>query len=203
MKKIFLLSMLLVYTVCAFAQKGTGTFSPLEIESERSHIQEERLREESQYQTEEAACYKKFVVTDCIRQLRVQRRAVLDKLRKRELLINDAERQRKAQEQLNQIKDKSSEQRLEEDALKRLEARKAQKEREIQAAQKLNLAPVSVLIKTTKVLQEAGSKAGNISNEQQRYNEKLKEAQSHRLSQEKAIGEKGRSTAKPLPTPLD
>lgn len=202
MKKIFLSWVMLLCTVHAFSQPAiTGTEAPSQMNTESEHrlIQEERSRAEAQYKVEEAACYRRFAVADCIRQLRVQRRDVFDKLRRREVVFNDAERKRKAMEILEQIKDKSSPQRIEEGALRRREALEAQQEREDQAFQKKKPAPVAGRNKEDPVA--SGRTAEEVSIELQQYSEKLKEAQAHRLSQEKANSDKSKGSFKPLPTP--
>ncbi|MES2876991.1 MAG: hypothetical protein V4713_01125 [Pseudomonadota bacterium] len=205
MKKLFSIPALLLCMVCAFAQSAnTDPILPVSVdfEGERSRILAERSREEARYQTEEAACYARFAVTDCIRKLRVQRREVLDKLRRREVVLNDAERRQKAWEQMEAIKERSSPQRLEEGALKRRDARAAQQEREQRAAQKKAdalKAKSDSAVKNPGKTFEPGRSADDISRERQQYNDKLKEAQEHRLDREKDNAEKSKSSSKPLP----
>ncbi len=135
MKKLFPVLALLLSTACAFSQPAdTGTPQPLDIEGERTRIQAERAREEAHYGQAEAACYARFVVTDCLRDVRVHRREALAKLRRQELALNDAERKRKALEQMERIEEKSSVQRREEAS--RLKAREDQQGREECANQK-------------------------------------------------------------------
>lgn len=207
MKKLFSFFALLLVVLSAFAQPtdtATGRKSqpPLDIEAERRRIQAERAREEARYQTEEAACYAKFAVTDCIRHVRVYRREALDKLRRQALALNDAERKRKALEQIERIQEKSSAQRMEEEAARRLEAREAQQEREERATQK---AAASMKAKSGQVdgeraqkSVEQGRTAADVAKDQQQYNDKLKEAQEHRASREKSNKEKSRAPTKPL-----
>lgn len=207
MKKFFSFFALLLIVLSAFAQPtdtATGSKSQplLDIEAERSRIQAERAREEARYQTEEAACYAKFAVTDCIRHVRVHRREALDELRRQTLALNDAERKRKALEQIERIKEKSSAQRMEEEAARRLEAREAQQEREDRATQK-----AAASMKTKSGLDgeraqktvEQGRTAADVAKDQQQYNDKLKEAQEHRANWEKSNKEKSGTPKKTLP----
>ena len=137
MKKCFPVWALLLTTACAFAQPAdTGIPQPLDIEGERSRIQLERTREEAHYEQAEVACYARFAVTDCLRDVRVHRREALARLRRQELALNDAERKRKALEQMERIEQKSSAQRLQEEAGSRLKAREDQQGREERANQK-------------------------------------------------------------------
>jgi hypothetical protein len=208
MKKLFVVLAQLVVTASTFSQPiiaGTGIVpAPLQDdESERRRIQTERAREEASYQTEEAACYARFAVTDCIRQARVHRREALDKLRRQELALNEIERKRKAQAQLEQIKEKSSSQRLEEEAAQRLEARQTQLEREERAREKASASvkpkPAQVEGGSAQKNVAPGRTADDLSYEQKQYNDKLKEAQEHRASREKSNKEKSGTPVKPLP----
>lgn len=208
MKKLFSIMTLLLIVVSAFSQSseaGTGTEfpRPLDVESERSRIQAERAREEARYQAEEAACNARFAVTDCIRQVRVHRREALDKLRRQELVLNDAERKRKALEQIERSKEKSSAQRMEEEAARRVEARAAQQEREERANQKasasMNVKSGQPAAKNVKNPIEPGLTVDDIVKEQQQYNDKLRQAQEHRASREKINKEKAGTSSKPLP----
>ena len=206
MKNLLLIPALLLCMVCVFAQPAVTDpilHLQVDIESERSRIQAERAREMARYQTEEAACYARFAVTDCIRKLRVQRREVLDKLRQREVVLNEAARREKAQKQIETIRERSSPQRIEEETLKRRDARAAQKEREERSVQKKAdslKAKSDSAVKNPGKTFEPGRSAGDISREQQQYNGKLKEAQEHRLDREKDNAEKSKSSSKPLPT---
>lgn len=203
MKRLFSTLALLLITASGWSQPtdaGTGIVpsAPTDSEAERSRIQAERAREAVRYQAEEAACYARFAVSDCLHQARVQRRGVLDKLRQQELVLNDAERKRKALEQLDLIKEKSSAQRMEEEAVRRREAREAQQEREERSRQKAAASgPVSGM--SAKKTAEPGRSIDDLAEEQKQYNDKLKEAQEHRLSREKSNSEKSGTPSKPLP----
>ncbi len=108
MNKLSLFILLLLDGALVFAQ-------PLDSEGERSRIRDARVREEAQYQVEEAACYARFAVTDCLNKVRARRREVLDDLRRQERVLNDLERKRRALEQIDQINQKSSARQIEEE----------------------------------------------------------------------------------------
>ena len=110
MRKVFGMLAWLLLTATAFSQPVNpvdGATPARDIGVELARIRSERVDEEAHYAREQAACYARFAVTDCLRRARAHRREVLDKLRQRELAINDAERQRKAREQLERIRQKS------------------------------------------------------------------------------------------------
>lgn len=204
MKKLFSVLALLLLAVPTFAQLSDAATPSLDIEGERRRIQADRTREEARFAGEDAACYARFAVTDCLREVRVRRREVLDDLRRQEVAINDAERKRKAQEQIERIEERSSAQRLEEEATSRLRAREAQQEREDRASQKAAAAqnaksgqPPGKSIPQKSV--EQGRTADEIAEEQKQYKEKLREAQEHRASREKSRSEKSGTPPKPLP----
>lgn len=129
MKKLFSVLALLLLAVPTFAQVSDAATPSLDIDGELRRIQADRTRAEARFAGEDAACYARFAVTDCLREVRVRRREVLDALRRQEVAINAAERKRKAQEQIERIEERSSAQRLEEEAASRLRAREAQQER--------------------------------------------------------------------------
>jgi colicin import membrane protein len=208
MSKLFLCLALLLSTVSSLASAagtdaGIAVTLPLSSEDERSRIQAERALAEATYEREEAACYERFAVTDCIRKVRKLRREVLDRLRKQEVVINANERKRKALDQLERIKEKSSEDRLAEEAAKRLEARSAQQEREESATQKekasgaFKQAPSDGNGSRKTVDQSLTS--GDIAKNRQQYKEKLREADENRANRLKSNSEKTGTPKKPLP----
>lgn len=207
MKKLFITLLLLLGAAIAFAQQmaAEAPEPPTlpDATGERNRIQAERVRAEARYKTEAAACYARFAVTDCLNGLRVQRREVLETLRRQEILLNDAQRQQKGLEQLDRIREKSSEQQQEEAAARRLEARAAQKEREERAARKAADAKRSSIYSSaahsTEKAQEQGTTSDERAKNQQQFQEKLKAAQEHRASLEKRNAEKIGPPAKPLP----
>lgn len=107
-----ILALLIVHSVVSAQSNDsanlTGSQPLLDSESERSLIQVERARLDSAYEQAERDCYDRFAVTNCLSRLRSQRRETLDKLRRKEVALNDAERMRKALEQVQRIQEKSA-----------------------------------------------------------------------------------------------
>jgi hypothetical protein len=66
--------------------------------SERERLAAERQGLVDRFEAEERACRERFVVTACVDELRVRRRAALEPLRARELALDDAERQQRARD---------------------------------------------------------------------------------------------------------
>lgn len=111
MKKTSAIWLQLFMTACACAQASDAGSPAPDVAAERSRIQVERAQAESRYVQEQAACYARFAVNDCLRDARARRRQAVDRLRRQEVSFNDAERQRRALEQRQQIKDGSAGQR--------------------------------------------------------------------------------------------
>ena len=105
MKQASALWLQLFMTVCACAQPSDASSPAPDVAAERSRIQVERAQAESRYGQEQAACYARFAVNDCLRDSRARRRQALDQLRRQDIALNDAVRQRRALEQRQQIKD--------------------------------------------------------------------------------------------------
>ena len=202
-----LLALLLVsasgFTQASDPQSESDTFRVLDPDQVRSRIQIQRNQAQARYQMQESACYTLFSVTDCIRQARVGRREVLEALRHDERALNDAERKRKALAQAQQIQERSSVQRLEELAARRLDANQAYEQRAERAQQKVvsPLSTVSVQGPVVYRAREQGRTPDAIAKDQKQYQDKLKDAQEHRASRLKTKAEKTGAPIKPLPVP--
>ena len=101
MKRILLTACLLVLPFASFAQEQ------VDVAAEKARITAERSKTEGAFKAAEKACYRKFVVTECINEARAKRRDAMNDLRRQEQAINDAERKRRAAERLHEIEQKS------------------------------------------------------------------------------------------------
>jgi len=213
MKSLFAALTLIVLVTASHSQTGE-TAGGLSIELERARLQEQRDRAGAAYDKEEAACYRKFAVTDCLAEVRGRRREALADLRRQEISLNSVERKRKGADQLVRIEEKSSLQVLQAEADKRAEALDAHKERQERANQKASerLDATSNQANALRENQQAAEaraqaseararKAASITEEQKKYNDKLIEARERRASRNKSAAEKPPATAKPLPDP--
>lgn len=52
---------------------------------------------------QEAACYARFAVNDCLRKVRAQQREARDLQRRKEIELNDIDRKEKAQKRIEQL----------------------------------------------------------------------------------------------------
>lgn len=106
----------------ALAQTTASVVPPHELDSERAKISAEKAKQEASFAAEEAACYKRFLVTSCLKDVNVKRREVMATLKRQEILLNDQERKAKGVEQIRKIEEKSSPERLQEAADRRSKA---------------------------------------------------------------------------------
>ena len=86
---------------------GSATVQQAE-ELERARIRETRIAAQARFGAQEAQCYQHFAVNDCLTGVLRARRELLADLRRQELSLNDAQRKRRASEQLLRSDDKAS-----------------------------------------------------------------------------------------------
>jgi hypothetical protein len=170
----------------------------------RQQIQEARSAEETRFSVQERACYERFAVNDCLKQVRAKRRLALDDLRRQDIFLNDLERRKKGSDQLELIQEKSSPQKLEESNASRLDAVKAQQEREANAAKKAAdklLTPLpSIDGKRASPAMSTSRSAEEAAKYKMDFDLKLKEAQEHRQSREaELLKKKADKPFQPLP----
>jgi len=104
---IFVLVCLLASTLQAQVLPEPLSATPLPLQEERLRIERVRTQLLAEAELANAACYQKFAVFDCQRNIRVKNRRVLDELRRQELMLNDLERRAKANNALDKIREKS------------------------------------------------------------------------------------------------
>jgi colicin import membrane protein len=108
MKRVPGLVLMVLLAAGALAQEApTPTLQQAEA-LERERIRQFRVVEQARFAAEEAQCYQRFAVNDCLQDVRRARRDVLADLRRQELSINDAQRKRRAAEQLLRADEKVS-----------------------------------------------------------------------------------------------
>ena len=84
----------------------------MDIPSERARIEAERRNGESRFSQQEVKCYGRFAVTDCLHEVRLQRRQLLDDLRRQTVMLNDMERRNKTLSKMDRTPPESSSQKL-------------------------------------------------------------------------------------------
>ena len=76
---------------------------------ERARIVGERAAAEARYSRRERECRQRFIVTSCLDEAKVERRQVLDQLRARQLVVDEARRHERAEERRTELADKAAE----------------------------------------------------------------------------------------------
>ena len=85
---------------CAWSQADGEKTAAQRDAAEHERIRQERVLAQAQFAAQDAQCYARFAVNDCLDAVQVRRRALLADLRRQEISLNDAQRKRRAAEQL-------------------------------------------------------------------------------------------------------
>lgn len=106
-RALFVLQLTTVWSqTMAAPDDGAKAAAVMERRAEQERIHHEREVLSAVRQKEEAVCYQRFAVEDCLRGVRAKARDSEDRLRAQEVRLNDAERKEKAAERLNAIEEK-------------------------------------------------------------------------------------------------
>ena len=107
--KVLFFGLLMVATAAPWAQTDTpGSDVPGRIAAERERLQQQRQAIEQADLERKRACWHRFAVNDCLREVRRQRYAALDPVRSRELELNAQERAWRTQERDARLREKSA-----------------------------------------------------------------------------------------------
>ena len=198
----------------AVAQNGALSRQPDDIGTQRAAISAERRRLETDFLTEDAACYKKFAVNNCLGKVNTRRREAMAELRRQEILLNDAERRIKGEEQIRKTQEKLSPEnqqqaadsraKAEEESVGRLEREKdKQRDRTIRQSNEKAARATNAekLLTHQKKNQMRADKQATDSEEAKKFNQRLKEAQERRAQHEADQLKRVKPAAKPLPLP--
>ena len=82
------------------AQSDADRVLELREAQQREWIEQTRAKYQAEFRQQEIACYQRFAVNDCLQDSRRTEREVMADLRRQEILINDAQRKRRAARQL-------------------------------------------------------------------------------------------------------
>ncbi len=77
-------------------------------DAERARINGERSRLEAGFTREEIACYKKFMVNNCLDEIKPRRRLALADLKRQEIALDEQDRKARAADQIRKTEEKSS-----------------------------------------------------------------------------------------------
>ena len=100
MKQLACLLTLLCAACALVAQTQSEPAAAGREAAEHERIRVERAAAMLQFATLDANCYQRFAVNDCLAAVRVQRREVLQDLRRQEIALDNAQRKRRAAAQI-------------------------------------------------------------------------------------------------------
>jgi hypothetical protein len=191
---------LMTMSASGYAQDGATV--PLNLPAERARITGERAGFDAGFMKKQQGCYERFAVSDCLNRARRERRVALDELRRQEVGLNKLERQAKALAELERIQSNSSPEYQQELELRRQQALLSTQERQRPNDEK-KAAITKPVVAATPVVSSVPPAVGPeyALNQQQRYLEKLKEAQQRKADKARALSQQGKNFANPLPIP--
>jgi hypothetical protein len=203
---LILMSSLSLFSGVVFAQTSN--------DAERLRISKERAVLEAGFNREDAACYRKFLVNNCLDEVKVRRQEAFTDLRRQEISIDDQERKARGADQLQKTEDKASLEKQQAEADRRAQAMRdsdARIERErqknadrlkLESNEKSNLETAAAKAKDAQNKQVSRTaKQVTAAEEVKKYNERLEKAKERqaRIARDKAS--QSSPSASPLPAP--
>lgn len=190
-----------------YAQVATG-YDPAFDATERARILDERERATARSEAEEADCYQRFAVNDCLIGVRRRKRVVMEELRRQEVLLNDQKRAAAAIAEQRRLEQRQAEREGPDSQAQREQLRKSYDERQQQAqerqaeaaARREDGTAVPPPVSASAPISDAGREAAARRAENLRvYEEKQQRAQEHREDHDRKQAQDGPSAGKPLP----
>ena len=198
----------------ASSQIGSVNVQTNDIDAQRAAIAAERNRLEASFLGEDAACYKKFAVNNCLENVNAKRRTVMADLRRQEIMLNDEQRKSKAEQQIRKSQEKSSPESLQQESDRRtkaIEDFRGRQGREQENAQRRNAAVVNEaaareanaarLENHEKKNQARAEKQANEVGEEKKFKKRQIQAQERRAQHEADQANRVKPASKPLPLP--
>ncbi len=202
MKSTFFLPVMAWLLACGGVQAETSGSDAIDMTAERLRIKMQRASHEADFSQTMQACYQRFAVFDCQHQAKHVRRDALDELRRQEVVLNDLERQGNAVSTLQRINQNMSPERQAEQALAREQALQDDLARQLRANEKKAASGDAAVATAPRSKGSAPMpSASDRLAQEQRFEDKLKEAEQHRQDNAKSRSGKGISSAKSLPVP--
>ncbi len=228
MKSILITTILIAIQTCitpAIAQNNLE----INVADELIKLKQEKLEIDANLKKKEAICYKKFAVSDCLKDAKTEAQADLNKVKRREIEIKDFQRKNKAESSLNKSAsgkntEKNSDEVANSEAKNKTEkiaksGRAAKSTRAIQTDAEI-LAEKSVndklradaakkrleesnqkLAASQKKAQSRANKNSQSSANTAAYNQKLIKAEAHKADLEKKNLDRKKAKSAPLPLP--
>lgn len=204
-------------TTGSVAEAGEGssrtTAAAAHRKAEHERIRHEREAVKAQRTKDEAVCYQRFAVEDCLKGVRAQVRDAETRLRLQEIDLNDAERKEKAAERLKSIEEKQRpvpagaaavggvpDAVMRKPAAAHPQASQAQRDHDAQLRAQEQRSKIQKQAQEQKI--RAAESADRAAQARARHADTLKGAEEHRARVEKSRADaaaQGRKPAAPLP----
>lgn len=210
--KIFLMMLIGLHLLGgAWAQTPeTASYDPAVAEREQARINEARSRARAEFDREEAICYQRFAVNDCLKEVRKRRRTTLDALRREEIILNDQRRAHAAEQRRRRVEESAAQRASPREAAQQQQAEQAHEERVERARQKQSDAQQRKLsdleqkdpsASPDRPVQTPAVDSADRAALQREYEEKVRRANERRLEHEQEKAQSGPRSGQPLPVP--
>lgn len=185
-----------------FSQVESITALPV-ASAEYQRIDAERMRAAADFDAQEAACYQRFVINDCLKTVQSARRALFADLKRQEYGLHERERLLQGAAQLQRAQQKALE-RKPADLRADAQSAQAQTQEKLQAPKDKQAEHVAKAVSEpvdSTVALPSGPSAAEQASYRQSYNAKQAAAEKKRQEVAKRLKEQGGKAVAPLPTP--
>jgi colicin import membrane protein len=214
--KNILLALLMALTALPTLAQSSATVGNADFAVERARLAEERKAVEAKFESEKAACYKKFAVEGCLEESRRTRRVASEDIKRQEASMNDIERKQRGAAELERLDQKKASPRPEDTPPKQEEAQRSQQGREQRsiehtASRAQTAAETAERQREFEHKQRANAEdrakaarlAADVPAQRAAYEEKLRKAEEHRVERASENAKRTKPRAAPLPlTPV-
>ncbi len=202
MKKSFVLLLFTLISSSFFMAYAENL--PLSAEaSERASLAIERGKIQSQYTHQETDCYKTFAVDSCLKKANTEKRVALADIKRRELAMNELQRQKKKAEIDLKMSKSATQSRAATGVDHRNRSVKPplnEDKRAEDAKKRAQEANQKMMASQTKAAQRA-QKSNRAKERAARYQKKLREAEEHKIATEQKKSSNTKPKAASLPVP--
>ena len=200
MKQLLCGLLLLICATPLLAQ--TAPPAPVSAE-DYQRIDAERARESANFESQDAACYRRFAVNDCLKKVQSRRIAVMAELKRQEARLHDRERQLRGTEAVQRLEQKTLERKQRQDEIQAEGGVGAAQDklREQQSKQAEHAAKAASGSAPVAAPSPTGPAAADQAQARASYERKQADAEKKRQELARRLAEKAVKPVKPLPVP--
>lgn len=198
----------------AISQPAPLKVKTADIDAQRAVIAAERNSLEASFLSEDAACYKKFTVNSCLEDVNARRRGVMMILKRKEIELNDAQRESQGAQQIRKTNEKASFEQLQEGQDRRTKSREDFEGRKVREQENMQRrttaasnektareASVTRLQTHQRKSQARADKQANAAEEEEKFKQNQFQAQQRQAQHEIDQVNRVKPAAKTLPLP--